>query len=86
MLEYGLPPHIANSSEAQTAFVVGAGRTTALGVVLGVLYWKGRYKEVDLVFVVLGGILGVVDWGVCVQEGLGGWGSFRLVTGLGIAG
>ncbi|KAK5653034.1 hypothetical protein OQA88_9320 [Cercophora sp. LCS_1] len=51
--EFGLPPRIARSPEAQTAFVAGAGRTTVIGVLVHVLYFQGKYEELDTVLTIL---------------------------------
>ncbi|KAK4452217.1 hypothetical protein QBC34DRAFT_294123 [Podospora aff. communis PSN243] len=86
MLEFGLPPRVANSREGQTAFVVGSARTTVIGLVMWMLYLQGKYAELDGVMVVLGLVLGAVDCWVCVREGVGRWGVFRGVSGILVAG
>ncbi|KAK0611654.1 hypothetical protein B0T14DRAFT_607706 [Immersiella caudata] len=86
MIEFGLPPRIAYSPEGQTAFVVGAARTSVIGLIMWMLYLRGKYKELDGVLVVLGTVLGAVDYWVCANEGLGSWGAFRLLSGVVIAG
>ncbi len=99
MREFGLPNRIADSREAQAVFVTGAGRTTVIGVIMYMLYFDGRYEDLDKVLVILGGIVGMVDGYVCVREGVGRqavkrtgaglaialWGWFGLTAGLGEA-
>ena len=70
MREFGLPARIADSREAQTAFIVGAGRTTVIGVIMYTLYFQGKYHNVDSVLLILGTIVGAVDGYVCAREGV----------------
>jgi len=85
MREFGLPARIADSREAQTAFIVGAGRTTVIGVIMYTLYFQGKYHNVDSVLLILGTIVGAVDGYVCAREGVARWGAVRSGSGLAIA-
>lgn len=85
MREFGFPARIADSREAQTAFIAGAGRTTVIGVMMWTLYFQQKYEDLDNVLMILGMIVGAVDGYVCAREGVGRWGMVRSGSGLAIA-
>lgn len=86
MREFGFPTRIADSREAQTAFIAGASRISVIGVLMFTLYAQGKYEDLDAVMVVLGLVGGLVDgYVLCVRERVVRWGLVRAACGLTIA-
>jgi hypothetical protein len=90
MSEFGLPPTLQQSSDAQTVFTLYASRMVCFGICLFVFWYQGWEGAMDVVmttFVLMGGIDGLV----CMRVGLpwtGAWrGGMGLLLGLwGMAG
>ncbi|SPO06470.1 uncharacterized protein DNG_09160 [Cephalotrichum gorgonifer] len=61
MIEYGLPQHIAEAPEAAPVMVAISGRTTVIGALMYLLYYRRRYDVVDTIMAVMGFYLAVLD-------------------------
>jgi hypothetical protein len=85
MLDFGLPPRIASSPEAQAVMRVGAARTLVTGLTCFMLYSRGLLAELDLVVGTLGACFGAIDAWVCWREGAQGKAMFRGTCGALIA-
>lgn len=86
MREFGFPAHVADSREAQTAFIAGASRISVIGILMLTLYAQKKYEDLDAVMVVLGLVGGVVDgYVLCMRERVVRWGLVRAACGIGIA-
>lgn len=95
MIEYGLPPRIANLPESWPGFMGISGRTTVIGALMYLFYFRRRYDVVDTIMAVMGFYLAVLDpyvlWGLaskswCVFRGVstfgfGLMGYYKLTTG-----
>jgi hypothetical protein len=82
--EFGLPSQAAISKPAQSIMMTSAGRGTAIGLALAILYIQGKLAEFDTVLSVLW-YVGLVDGYVCWREGVPGHGVFRATSGVVIA-
>lgn len=81
MLEFGWPERIADDPLTHLVNVQGQSRTTVLGLLVFVFYFRGQYKAVDTLMAVMGFYAGVVDSYVVWKEtGWLGWTIFRLVA------
>lgn len=80
MVEYGIPERIANMPETWPAFMGISGRTTVIGILMYVFYFRRRYDVVDTIMTVMGFYLAAVDpyvlWGLASKE----WCVFRGVS------
>lgn len=84
LLEFGFPARVANAPAAHPVMMVNGARTTVLGVIMFVLYFRGMLEECDILLTLMGGYLGLVDSYVCWRQGNPGKAVFRLVTSLGL--
>jgi hypothetical protein len=75
--EFGLPSQAAISRPAQSIMMTSAGRGTAIGMALAILYIQGKLIELDTVLSVLW-YVGLVDGYVCWREGVIDVASFRF--------
>ena len=80
MIEYGLPPRIAEAPETWPVMTGISGRTTVTGLLMFVFYFRRRYDVLDTFMAVMGVYLAVLD--PCVLWGLAskGWCIFRGVS------
>ncbi|KAK6353444.1 hypothetical protein TWF696_005407 [Orbilia brochopaga] len=79
MAEFGFPPRITNSPQAQAVFIVSGARTSALGLAIYILYARGMLRAVDVVLATVG-TTGLIDGWVCWREGVPGRGVFRATS------
>ncbi|KAK3689723.1 hypothetical protein B0T22DRAFT_462099 [Podospora appendiculata] len=79
MLELGFPLHIANTPATYPVMIQGQTRTTILGLLLFIFYYRGKFAEVDTILAVLGAYGGVVDSFLVWNGGNKRWAAFRLV-------
>ncbi|KAL0567218.1 hypothetical protein V5O48_014776 [Marasmius crinis-equi] len=80
-LEFGLPPRVANSPEAQSVMICCSGRTTVIGALIFAFYSQRKLEAVDTVLAVMGVWIGITDGYVCWKEGVPGRGLFRATCG-----
>ncbi|KAI1761493.1 hypothetical protein GGR53DRAFT_23833 [Hypoxylon sp. FL1150] len=80
MLEFGMPPRVAEAPAARPVFVVGNARTTVLGALVFIFYARGRLDAVDTILAVTGAYAGLVDSWVVWREGKSKNALFRLVS------
>jgi hypothetical protein len=81
MSEYGLPPNLQQSYDAQTVFTLYACRMVCFGICLFVFWYQGWDGALDVVmstFALMGGIDGLV----CMRVGLPWTGAWRSGMGL----
>ena len=78
--EFGFPPRVQKSKEAQSVMIIGSARTACLGMLLYIFYWQGKYEEVDLILFLISSYLGVVDAWVVAKEGMPGKAWFRGIS------
>jgi Domain of unknown function (DUF4267) len=83
--KYGLPDRIASSKAAQTMMIVSSARTSALGIAMFVFHYQQKYEVVDMLLIILGAYVGLVDGYVAWNEGIPKRGVFRFTAGLLIA-
>ncbi|OAQ98185.1 hypothetical protein LLEC1_08153 [Akanthomyces lecanii] len=84
MREFGFPEHVARSPAAQPVMAINGARTTVLGIIMLILYFRGMLEECDILLALMGGYLGLVDSCVCWRQGNPGKAVFRLMTSLGL--
>ncbi|KAI0468216.1 hypothetical protein F4859DRAFT_517404 [Xylaria cf. heliscus] len=80
MLEFGFPARIAETPMATPVFVVGNVRTTCLGFLMLLFYWRQQYAVVDTCLAVTGAYAGLVDSYVVWKEGNPRKALFRLAS------
>ncbi|KAM7189341.1 hypothetical protein V8F33_010120 [Rhypophila sp. PSN 637] len=81
ILEFGFPERVAGEPATHPIMAIGMARTTVLGLLLFLFYFRGQYREVDTLMAVMGFYVGIVDsWFVWKETGLLGWPAFRLVA------
>ncbi|KAF2756326.1 hypothetical protein EJ05DRAFT_501825 [Pseudovirgaria hyperparasitica] len=85
ILEFGLPPRVALSKEAQAIMVLSSARGTVVGLSMFMLYFRERFVEFDMVMATLGLYVGAVDAWICWREGMPSKAVFRGVSGALIA-
>ncbi|KAJ0426921.1 hypothetical protein BJY00DRAFT_3087 [Aspergillus carlsbadensis] len=81
ILDFGLPPRIANSQPAHPVMVVAGARTTTIGLILWAFYAQGKLVEFDTILAIFGTWVGLVDGAVCWNQGMRGKGAVRAVSG-----
>ena len=80
MLEFGFPARIAESPAAAPVMAVGMVRTTALGLLMFIFYFRGETQILDTFLAVSGGYLGLVDSYVVWKQGQPKQAVFRLIS------
>ncbi|KAF6835096.1 hypothetical protein CPLU01_04574 [Colletotrichum plurivorum] len=78
---FGLPERFAQSTIAQSCFVLDGARLSVLGLAQLVFYLRGQYQAVDTVMALLV-YIGLVDGYVCWREGAPGAALFRATSGV----
>ena len=86
MREFGLPAHLTRSRDAQAMFLLNNGRTFMIGILIWTFYLRADYRVVDMVFRVVGSVLGVTDAAVVWREGMRSRALFRLCSSWLLAG
>ncbi|KAI0455628.1 hypothetical protein F5B21DRAFT_503187 [Xylaria acuta] len=91
MLEFGLPPRIANTPAAAPVFKSGNARTTVTGLLTFFFYVRNQLDVVDTIMAITGAYCGLVDGYVVWGGGKPAAGSFptrelRLPLGLWLLG
>ncbi|KAK1236108.1 hypothetical protein PQX77_000652 [Marasmius sp. AFHP31] len=84
ILDFGLPPRVAKSPEAQSVMKCCSARTTVLGTLIFIFYAQNRLDAVDIVLGAMGVWVGLVDGYVCWMEGVPGKAVFRGTAGMAI--
>ncbi|KAK4163257.1 hypothetical protein QBC43DRAFT_68883 [Cladorrhinum sp. PSN259] len=82
MTEFGFPPHIAQAPQAVPVMMNGQARTTVLGILTFVFYFRGNYREVDTLMTVFGFYAGLVDSYIVWKANPANlrWAFFRLAA------
>ncbi|KAH9905869.1 hypothetical protein F4778DRAFT_682145 [Xylariomycetidae sp. FL2044] len=80
MREFGFPDRIANAPEAAPVMIVGNVRTSVLGFLMLLFYWRCQYDILDTFLAVTGAYAGVVDCIVVWGEGSPRQAIFRLIN------
>ncbi|KAH8895975.1 hypothetical protein GQ53DRAFT_743904 [Thozetella sp. PMI_491] len=80
MAEFGFPAHIAGSSAAAPVMVTGNARTTIIGALMFIFYFRGQLEAVDTILALTGAYAGLVDSYIVWREGMPGKALFRLVA------
>lgn len=83
--EFGLPEHIAVSTEAHPCFTVYGSRMTAFGMAIWIFYFQGSLKAIDTILTLML-YVSMVDAWVCLQEGVRATAVFRLGAGVVVGG
>jgi len=84
MIEYGLPPHIAEAPEAWPVMIGMSGRTTVIGALMYVFYYQRRYDVLDTIMAVMGFYLAMLDPYTLYGLASTPWCVFRGVATFGI--
>ncbi|KAI3390485.1 hypothetical protein diail_9513 [Diaporthe ilicicola] len=80
MLEFGFPARIADAPAAAPVMVVGQARTTAIGLLVFLFYFRSQWNLIDTVMAVTGAYAGLVDSYVVWKEGNPRQAVFRLLS------
>jgi hypothetical protein len=80
MLEFGMPARIADAPQAAPVMAVGNARTSALGFVMLLFYFRNQFDTVDTILTVVGFWAGAVDCYVVWKEGQPRHAIFRLAS------
>ncbi|OAQ58803.1 hypothetical protein VFPPC_14858 [Pochonia chlamydosporia 170] len=80
MLEFGLPPRVANTPAAAPVMIVGNVRTTIIGTLILLFYFRQQLDVVDTFLAVTGAYAGLVDSYVVWKEGSPSKATFRLIS------
>ncbi|KAI0975200.1 hypothetical protein F4678DRAFT_419592 [Xylaria arbuscula] len=80
LLEFGFPTRIADSPAAAPVMLIAQIRTTTIGLVMYILYFKGQMEALDVILAVYGTVAGLVDSYAVWKEGNTGKAIFRLIT------
>ncbi|KAK1623379.1 hypothetical protein BDP81DRAFT_439426 [Colletotrichum phormii] len=78
---FGLPERFAESTIAQSCFILDGARLSVLGTVQLIMYLRGDYAAVDIIMALLV-YVGLVDGYVCWREGELGSAVFRATSGM----
>lgn len=84
MRDFGLPPHVRDSSPAQSVMVVYSSRMTVMGLALYLFHYRKMYAAVDVILLCLGWA-GAVDGYICWKEGAPNTALFRFCAGIAVA-
>ncbi|KAK0658893.1 hypothetical protein QBC41DRAFT_331822 [Cercophora samala] len=80
MLEFGFPPNVAQAPETQPVMVQGQSRTTIIGLLAFIFYFRGRFAELDTIMTVYGFYAGILDSYIVYKGGNSRWALFRLAA------
>ncbi|KAI0866726.1 hypothetical protein F4860DRAFT_1052 [Xylaria cubensis] len=80
MLEFGLPPRIANAPAAAPVFKSGNARTTVIGLLTFFFYAQNQLEVVDTIMAITGAYCGLVDSYVVWKEGNPRQAVFRFMS------
>ncbi|KAH8160433.1 hypothetical protein CIB48_g7830 [Xylaria polymorpha] len=80
MLDFGLPPRIANTPAVAPGFKAGNARTTVIGFLTFFFYFRNQLEVVDTILAITGAYCGLVDSYVVWKEGNPRFAAFRLVS------
>src|SRR4051812_19543798 len=80
MLEFGWPARVAETPETHLVMAQGQSRTTILGLLTFIFYFRGQYEDDDTLLAVIGFYTGVVDSYVVWRAGKPATAAFRLVA------
>ncbi|KAI0200754.1 hypothetical protein F4808DRAFT_150803 [Astrocystis sublimbata] len=78
--EFGFPPRIAETPAAASPFKVGNVRTTVIGLLTYIFYFRNQLEVVDTILAVTGAYCGLVDSLLVWKEGNKQKAVFRLVS------
>ena len=85
ILEFGLPERIATSQPAQAIMMISGARTSVIGLAMLIFHYQQKWAEFDLMMLLLGSLVGLIDGYVCWAEGVPGRAVFRATSGAVIA-
>ncbi|KAI0535046.1 hypothetical protein GGR58DRAFT_480560 [Xylaria digitata] len=86
LLAFGFPLHIAESPAAAPVMVIAQVRTTTIGLVMFVLYFKGQMEALDVILAVYGTFAGLIDSYTVWRQGRTRRALYRIATsGIGAA-
>jgi hypothetical protein len=80
MLEFGFPARIAETPAAAPVMVRGDARTSIIGGLMLLFYYRGEMAVVDTILAVTGAYAGLIDTYVVWKEGNQNKAIFRLVA------
>ncbi|KAI1331513.1 hypothetical protein F5Y16DRAFT_269778 [Xylariaceae sp. FL0255] len=86
LLAFGFPLPIADSPAAAPVMMIAQVRTTTIGLVMFILYFKGQMEALDVIMAVYGTIAGIIDSYTVWKQGRRKRAIYRLATsGIGAA-
>ncbi|KAH7305768.1 hypothetical protein B0I35DRAFT_361508 [Stachybotrys elegans] len=80
MLEFGMPANVADAPSSAPVMAVGTARTSILGFIMLLFYYRQQFEIVDSILAVTGFWAGAVDCYIVWKLGNRRQAIFRLVS------